>query len=62
MVADGPVFATGERVTYVPASWETISPKLALRWLTAQAEHLAQRLDPDPARAPWTRPAHTPHA
>ncbi|MBY8884153.1 hypothetical protein K7472_04740 [Streptomyces sp. PTM05] len=62
VVAEGQVFGTGETRTYLLAAWDTISPKLALRWLTAQAERLAERLDPDPARAPWTRPAHTPHA
>ncbi|MEU6171094.1 hypothetical protein ABZ832_04130 [Streptantibioticus parmotrematis] len=62
IVAEGPVFGATETRSYLLASWQTISPKLALRWLTSQAERLAERLDPDPARAPWARAAGTPHA
>ncbi|MFJ6742744.1 hypothetical protein ACIQOU_28110 [Streptomyces sp. NPDC091279] len=38
------------------ATFQSISPKLVLRWLSSRALHLAERLDPTPARTPWVSP------
>ncbi|MBW1603387.1 hypothetical protein JJV70_15005 [Streptomyces sp. JJ66] len=54
--AEGPVYGTREVVTYVLATFQTISPELALGWVRGQALWLASRLDPDPARSAWARP------
>ncbi|MFJ8332887.1 hypothetical protein [Streptomyces sp. NPDC094437] len=54
--AEGPVHGTGENAQCVLATFQSISPKLALRWLAGQALHLAERLDPTPTRTPWVSP------
>ncbi|MFJ6740529.1 hypothetical protein ACIQOU_16730 [Streptomyces sp. NPDC091279] len=54
--AEGPVHGTGENAQCVLASFQSISPKLVLRWLSGRALHLAERLDPTPARTPWVSP------
>ncbi|MGW3951183.1 hypothetical protein ACWEKM_09620 [Streptomyces sp. NPDC004752] len=56
VLAEGEVYGTREVVPYVLGTFQTISPKLALRWLRGQAERIADRLDPDPARSPWFVP------
>lgn len=50
--AEGPVYGTGEVVSYVLGTFQTISPVLALRWLRGEARRIADRLDPDPADYP----------
>ncbi|REK90808.1 hypothetical protein DY245_08150 [Streptomyces inhibens] len=40
----------------VLATSQTISPKLALRWLRGQAQHIADKLDPE-RRAVWQQQA-----
>ncbi|MER5495961.1 MULTISPECIES: hypothetical protein [unclassified Streptomyces] len=56
-VAEGPVYGTGQTARYVLGTFRTISPVLALRWLGGQALWIVDRLDPDPARSAWVRPA-----
>lgn len=56
VLAGGEVYGTRETVPYVLATFQTISPKIALRWLQGEAEHLADLLDPDPKHSPWVRP------
>lgn len=41
------------RVPFVLGAVETVSPELALRWLTRQALRIADGLDPDPRRTEW---------
>ncbi|MFE3072236.1 hypothetical protein [Streptomyces sp. NPDC059247] len=48
--AVGPVAGTWLPTTFSLGRFETISPKLVLRWLRGEALRLADRLDPDPAR------------
>ncbi|MDT9681474.1 hypothetical protein RND61_05215 [Streptomyces sp. TRM76323] len=55
--AEGPVYGTGETAQYVLGTFQTISPVLALRWLRGEALRIADRLDPDPNRSAWVRPA-----
>ncbi|WP_157876758.1 hypothetical protein [Streptomyces graminilatus] len=57
VLATGPVYGRDFEVPYLLAAFQAISPVLALRWLRAQALHIADRLDPDPQRSPWVRPA-----
>lgn len=54
--AEGEVYGTGETAACVLGTFSTISPKLALRWLRGEAEHIADRLDPDPERSAWVKP------
>ncbi|MFJ8330990.1 hypothetical protein [Streptomyces sp. NPDC094437] len=54
--AEGPVHGTGENAQCVLATFQSISPKLVLRWLSGRALHLAHRLDPVPVRRPWVSP------
>ncbi|MFJ8333656.1 hypothetical protein [Streptomyces sp. NPDC094437] len=54
--AEGPVHGTGENAQCVLAAFQSISPKLVLRWLSGRALHLAERLDPTPTRTPWVSP------
>ncbi|MFE3072140.1 hypothetical protein [Streptomyces sp. NPDC059247] len=54
--AVGPVAGTWLPTTYSLGRFETISPKLVLRWLRGEALRLADRLDPDPARVKWLPP------
>ncbi len=56
VLAEGEVYGTREMVSYVLSTFQTISPKLALRWLQSEAERIADRLDPDPARSAWVEP------
>ncbi|WP_202442189.1 MULTISPECIES: hypothetical protein [unclassified Streptomyces] len=56
VLAEGEVYGTRETVPYVLGTFQTISPKLALRWLQGEAERIADRLDPDPERSPWVKP------
>ncbi|AYV25563.1 hypothetical protein EES41_02305 [Streptomyces sp. ADI95-16] len=56
VLAEGEVYGTRETVPYVLGTFQTISPKLALRWLRSEAERIADRLDPDPARSAWVMP------
>jgi hypothetical protein len=49
-IGEGP--ANGATVRVVLGTWQTISPKLALRWLRGQAHRIADGLDPDP-RSTW---------
>ncbi|WP_411084313.1 hypothetical protein [Streptomyces sp. cmx-18-6] len=51
--AEGPVYGTRETVPHVLGTFQTISPKLALRWLQGEAARIADRLDPDPQRSEW---------
>ncbi|MFI1017549.1 hypothetical protein [Streptomyces sp. NPDC020965] len=60
VIAEGPVYGTGERRAVVLGTCRTISPKLALRWLCAQARRIADRLDPDPEVCSWARPVTGP--
>ncbi|MFF4754037.1 hypothetical protein ACWD5R_21205 [Streptomyces sp. NPDC002514] len=55
--AAGPVFGTDRCVQYVLGTFRTVSPGPALRWLRSEALRVADRLDPDPARSVWVRPA-----
>lgn len=55
--AEGLVYGTGEIAQYVLGTFQTISPVLALRWLRGEALRVADRLDPDPNRSTWVRPA-----
>ncbi|MFF2849549.1 hypothetical protein ACFVT5_24915 [Streptomyces sp. NPDC058001] len=55
--AEGPVYGTGHTAHHILGTHHTISPVLALRWLSGQALHIANRLDPDPAHSPWLPPA-----
>ncbi|MER8230453.1 hypothetical protein [Streptomyces sp. NPDC094049] len=48
--AVGPIAGTWLPTTYSLGRFESISPKLVLRWLRGEALRLADRLDPDPAR------------
>ncbi|MFF8383616.1 hypothetical protein [Streptomyces kanasensis] len=57
VLAEGPVYGTGRVVRYVLGAFRTISPVLALRWLRGEALRIADRLDPDPSRSAWVRPA-----
>ncbi|MEW1696198.1 MULTISPECIES: hypothetical protein [unclassified Streptomyces] len=50
LYAVGPVAGTWLPTTYSLGRFESISPKLVLRWLRGEALRLADRLDPDPAR------------
>ncbi|MFE3069641.1 hypothetical protein [Streptomyces sp. NPDC059247] len=54
--AVGPVAGTWLPTTYSLASFESISPKLVLRWLRGEALRLADRLDPDPSQVDWLPP------
>lgn len=54
--AEGPVYGTGETVSYVLRTTQSVSPVLALRWLRGEALRIADRLDPDPRRSAWVRP------
>ncbi|WP_234336135.1 hypothetical protein [Streptomyces sp. NRRL S-920] len=56
MLAEGEVCGTRETVPYVLGTFQTISPKLALRWLRSEAERIADRLYPDPERSAWVMP------
>ncbi|GAA3856187.1 hypothetical protein GCM10023084_07610 [Streptomyces lacrimifluminis] len=53
VLAEGEVYGTREIVAYWLGTFQTISPKLALRWLGTQALRIADGLDPDPASSPW---------
>ncbi|MFE7131397.1 hypothetical protein ACFVIM_11095 [Streptomyces sp. NPDC057638] len=53
VLAEGPVYGSGEIVSYVLDTLRTRSQDIALIWLRKQALRLADGLDPDPARAPW---------
>jgi hypothetical protein len=56
VVAEGPVFGLpGTTGRVVLGSFETISPKLALRWLREQARRISDGLDPSPM-ADWVPP------
>ncbi|MFF3753980.1 hypothetical protein ACFYYH_26540 [Streptomyces sp. NPDC002018] len=55
-LAEGEVYGTRETVPYVLGTFQTISSKLALRWLQSEAERIADRLDPDPERSAWVKP------
>lgn len=59
VIAEGPVYGTGDRVAVVLGTFTTVSPKLALRWIGGQALRIANGLDPG-----WARPIkdteHTP--
>ncbi|MFF2848756.1 hypothetical protein ACFVT5_20880 [Streptomyces sp. NPDC058001] len=55
--AEGPVYGTGLTAHHILGTHDTISPILAVRWLTSQALRIADRLDPDPNRSPWVRKA-----
>lgn len=56
VLAEGEVYGTRETVPYVLGTFQTISPKLALRWLRSEAELVADRLDPDPEHSAWVMP------
>ncbi|MFE4451080.1 hypothetical protein [Streptomyces sp. NPDC056796] len=56
VLAEGEVYGTRETVPYVLGTFQTISPKLALRWLQGEAERIADRLDPDPEGSAWVKP------
>ncbi|MFE9612683.1 hypothetical protein [Streptomyces sp. NPDC006012] len=56
VLAEGEVYGTRETVPYVLGTFQTISPKLALRWLQGEAERIADRLDPAPERSAWVKP------
>ncbi|MEV7831572.1 hypothetical protein AB0P12_13230 [Streptomyces subrutilus] len=56
VLAEGEVYGTRETVPYVLGTFQTISPKLALRWLRSEAGRIADRLDPDPERSEWVMP------
>lgn len=56
VLAEGEVYGTRETVPFVLGTFQTISPKLALRWLQSEAERIADRLDPDPERSAWVKP------
>lgn len=55
--AEGRPFGSDRTAMHVLGSFRTISPVLAVRWLRGRARYLAERLDPDPVRVPWVRPA-----
>ncbi|MER5891213.1 hypothetical protein ABT160_46025 [Streptomyces sp. NPDC001941] len=55
-LAEGVVYGTHETVPYVLGTFQTISPKLALRWLQGEAARIADRLDPDPEHSAWAQP------
>lgn len=57
---EGRPFGSDVTASHVLGTFRTISPVLAVRWLRGQARHLAERLDPDPERAPWVRPVRSP--
>ncbi|MFE7131196.1 hypothetical protein ACFVIM_10085 [Streptomyces sp. NPDC057638] len=61
VIAEGPVYGSGEIVPFVLGTLRTRSQDTALTWLRMQALRLADGLDPDPDRAPWaTRCERTP--
>ncbi|TSB19392.1 hypothetical protein [Streptomyces benahoarensis] len=53
---EGRPFGSSVTASHVLGTFRTISPVLAVRWLRGQARYLAERLDPDPERAPWAGP------
>lgn len=46
VLAEGEVYGTRESVPYILGTFQTISPKLALRWLQSEAERIADRPGP----------------
>jgi hypothetical protein len=61
VIAEGPVYGSGEIVPFVLDTFRTRSQGLALTWLRKQALRIADGLDPDPDHAPWaTRSAGIP--
>ncbi|MFD5895921.1 hypothetical protein [Streptomyces sp. NPDC060366] len=56
VLAEGEVYGRGQTAAFVLGTFSTISPKLALRWLSGEAERIADRLDPDPKRSAWVKP------
>ncbi|MFI0821632.1 hypothetical protein ACH4TX_38760 [Streptomyces sp. NPDC021098] len=52
-LAVGLVCGTGREVPHVLGTCRTESSDFALRWLRVAALHIAERLDPDPARSTW---------
>ncbi len=58
VVAAGVVYDKAP-VSYKLSKVNTISPRLALRWLRGEALHIANGLDPDPAIADWNLGART---
>ncbi|MEU1806029.1 methyltransferase domain-containing protein [Streptomyces sp. NPDC019937] len=54
-LAVGLVYGTDREMPYVLGTCRTVSPARALRWLRDTALHIADRLDPDPARSAWVR-------
>ncbi len=55
VTAEGPVYGSGQTVSCVLGTCQTISVKLALRWLITQAHRIADGLDPSPS-SPWVQP------
>ncbi|MFJ2818849.1 hypothetical protein [Streptomyces sp. NPDC087294] len=47
---------TRENARCLLATFRSISPKLALRWLSGEALRIADRLDPQPTGTPWVSP------
>ncbi|MFI5687383.1 hypothetical protein [Streptomyces sp. NPDC051636] len=57
VLAEGFVCGTGESARYVLATYQTISPVLALRWLRSEALRIADRIDLDPLSSGWVHPS-----
>ncbi|MFF4934981.1 hypothetical protein ACFY2H_39930 [Streptomyces griseofuscus] len=53
VVAAGEVYGKGMVASYELGTFDTISPKLALRWIKYEALRIANGLDPDPLTADW---------
>ncbi|MFE9610195.1 hypothetical protein [Streptomyces sp. NPDC006012] len=53
----GPAFGAAGTVQYVLGAVRTTSAEPALGWLCGEALRIADRLDPDPERSAWVRPA-----
>lgn len=56
--AEGLVYGTGQEAPWLLAIYQTLSPKLAQRWLQGEVLRLARRLDPVPTCSRWA-PAGT---
>ncbi|MFE7131286.1 hypothetical protein ACFVIM_10535 [Streptomyces sp. NPDC057638] len=57
VLAEGPVYRSGQILPYILATLRTRSPESALEWLQGQARRVAGLLDPEPTRSRWVTPA-----
>ncbi|MFE5901112.1 hypothetical protein ACFQ67_27360 [Streptomyces sp. NPDC056488] len=55
--AEGMVYGTGRDAPWLLSAYQTLFPKMALRWLQDEALRTAHRLDPDPELSLWAPPS-----